>query len=189
MFKNLLFVISILFFINMLNIFKICDKHPKEDENEILWSSKRKLNWEDFKAIPDTTNTNVIALTSSEIQITENYVLNDIPKYILQCHFIKSKSWTKVSDTVTLAHEQTHFDISELFTRKIRKAFDSLNVKKIKDFEIYDKIYDLYGEKCDKYDDKYDDEVFFDDKKQQQWIKKVNVELLRLKKYEYVIEN
>jgi predicted secreted Zn-dependent protease len=40
----------------------------------------------------------------------------------VRCFFIKSKSWKKegVSETL-LQHEQLHFDIAELFARKLRK--------------------------------------------------------------------
>jgi len=101
---------------------------------------------------------------------------------------LESESWTRVNDESTLLHEQLHFDIDELFTRKIRKAFDSLNIKKVKDYQIYDNIYISYGEKCETYQKLYDNQVYFNDSKQQQWIKKVGAELLRLKKYEYIPE-
>ena len=82
-----------------------------------------------------------------------------------------------------------HFDIAEIFTRKIRKAFDSLNIKKIKDYQIYDNIYIFYGNKCETYQKLYDNQVYFNNFQQQQWIKKVGLELARLKKYEYISEN
>ena len=182
MYKKLLFFVCVLFIFCSSNIFK-------DDDDRILWSSKRKLVWEDFRGIPDTSRTNVDALTSSKIEITENYTLDDIPKYVLQCHFIKSKSWTRVCDESTLLHEQLHFDIDELFTRKIRKSFDSLNLKKVKDYQLYNSIYISYGEKCELYQNLYDNQVYFNNSQQQQWIKKVGTELVRLKRYEYILED
>lgn len=158
----------------------------KQDSDEILWSSKRKLIWDDFMAIPDTNQTNLAALTSAKIQITENCVENGIPKYLLQCYFVKSQSWTKVNDKLTLLHEQLHFDIGELFTRKIRKAFDSLNSKKIKDYLIYENLYFTYGKKNESYQKLYDSDVNFNDINQLKWEKKIDADLLKLKKYEYI---
>lgn len=187
--KNLFFFVCLLFICCSTNVFKESKKRSfKEDNDQILWSSKRKLVWNDFRGTPDKSKTNVAALTSSKIEIIENYVLNGIPKYVVQCYFIKSKSWTTVSDESTLLHEQLHFDIDELFTRKIRKAFDSLNIKKVKDYQIYDDIYIYYGEKSETYQKLYDNQVYFSDSKQQQWIKKIGTELLRFKKYEYIPE-
>ncbi|WP_417943020.1 hypothetical protein [Flavobacterium sp. RS13.1] len=187
--KNLLLFICLLFICCSINVFKESKNHNfKEDIDRILWSSKRKLVWDDFRGIPDTSRTNIGALTSSKIEITENDVLNGIPKYVVQCYFVKSKSWTTVSDASSLLHEQLHFDIDELFTRKIRKAFDSLNIKKVKDYQIYDNVYIFYGEKCEAYQKLYDNQVYFNDNQQEKWMKKVGAELLRLKKYEYIPE-
>ena len=185
MYKNVLFICCILFVCSSSNIFKESNKpYLKKDDDKILWSSKRKLVWDNFRGIPDTSRTNIVASTFYEIAITNNYLENNIPKYTLQCYFIKSKSWTSVNDDYTLAHERLHFDIAELFTRKIRKAFDSLNIKKVKEIEVYNNMYTFYGEKLDKYQNLYDNQVYFNDKQQQQWIKKVVAELAKLKKYE-----
>jgi hypothetical protein len=186
MYKN----VCVLFVCCSSNIFKKGNSchYSNKDDDKILWSSKKKLVWDDFKGIPDTSSTNIGALTSSEIEIVYNETINGVPKYLLKCHFIKSKSWTRVNDIPTLLHEQLHFDIDELFTRKVRKAFDSLNKIKIEDFEIYNNTYTFYGEKCDKYQNLYDSQVYFNDENQQQWIKKIGAELAKLKRYEYIPE-
>jgi hypothetical protein len=152
MYKKTLFFVCILFIFCSSNVFiESKSNYFKEGSDRILWSSKRKLVWDDFRGIPDTSRTISIASTSSKIEITENFILNGIPKYEVQCYFIRSESWTKVNDESTLSHEQLHFDIDELFTRKIRKAFDSLNAKKVKDYQIYNNIYIFYGKKCETY--------------------------------------
>jgi len=190
MHKNVLFVCCILFFCCSSNIFKEINKpYVKKDDDMILWLTKRKLVWDDFRGIPDTSRTNVGAVTQGAIEIIDSNWENEIPKYKIGCFFIKSKSWTRVNDSYSLAHEQLHFDIAELFARKIRKAFDSLNVKKNKDNERYQDIYNFYVAKSEKYQDLYDNQVYFNDFQQQQWIKKVGLELARLKKYEYISEN
>ena len=98
---------------------------------------------------------------------------------------MKSKSWTKTNDKIALQHEQLHFDIAEVYARKIRKAFDSLNIKKCKTEYIYNGIYIRLGKACEEYQDKYDSEVYFDSIQQKKWGSKVTLELERLKKYAY----
>lgn len=186
MYKNLVILICIIFLCCSSNVFKQNKDNFKQDSDEILWSSERKLIWNDFAGVPDTSQTNLAALTSAEIEITQNWGENDIPKYVLQCHFIKSQSWTKVHDELTLLHEQLHFDIGELFTRKIRRSFDSLNAKKVKDYLIYEKVFFSYVEKNESFQKKYDSEVNFNDVSQLKWAKKISAELLKLKKYEYI---
>lgn len=72
--------------------------------------------------------------------------------------FDPSKSWKHPSKTKNLKinHEQGHFDIAELYARKLRKEFKE-NVKTEKDYQFKFKlIYQmLYGEFLD-YQDYYD---------------------------------
>ena len=156
-----------------------------DDDDQILWKSERKLVWDDFKGIADTSMINVDAITSCKIEVTDAYFENDIPKYKLSCYFIKSKSWTITNDKEVLEHEQLHFDISEIFARKIRKAFDSLNLKKCVDTNKYEELYKRLGNESEIYQVKYDNTVYFSDIQQKKWSIKVNAELERLKKYAY----
>ena len=177
----LLFIIIVFFFCSSNKLIELNDFVQNDDE--ILWFSSRKLKWEDFKATADTAQRNVEASTYSEIKIVKSSFEEGLPKYVIECNFIKSKSWTRSNDDYVLAHEQLHFDISELFARKARKSFDSLNIKKIKDFEVYNNIYLNTGKKKDKYQDLYDSQVYFDSVKQKQWIEKISKELDKFEKY------
>lgn len=158
-------------------------KNQDSINQKIAWSSKYKLSWDDFKCSPDTSMINVNAIASCEIMILDAEYKNEIPYYKLKCFFNKNKSWTVVNDKDILKHEQLHFDIYELYTRKIRKSFDSLNVKKNKDISIYEKIYTEYGKKCNNRNELYDNEVYFNEVKQKQWIDRINKELLVYKDY------
>jgi hypothetical protein len=180
--KLSIFLIIIFSFISF-NKIKFIDNNDK-----ILWESERKLVWEDFKGNADTSMINITALTSYKIEITDLYLEKDVPKYKVSCYFIKSKSWTYANDKQTLVHEQLHFDIAEIFARKIRKAFDSLNIKKCNDINKYEEIYYHLGKVCDSYQDKYDNSVYFNDIQQKKWEKKVTAELEKSKKYTYIPE-
>jgi hypothetical protein len=169
-----IFIVTALFLLSFNNSAK--------DSDEILWRSERKLVWADFKGSVDTSS-NAEALTSWKIKIIDTNFENDLPKYKLACYFIKSESWTKTNDKIVLEHEQLHFNIAEIFARKIRKTFDSLNIKKCNTESTYIEIYSRLGKSCYDYQHKYDSEVYFDSIQQKKWKTKVNVELERLKKF------
>lgn len=157
----------------------------KEGVHKIEWCGINKLTWRDFKGLKnDSINQFIVARTSGEIKVENGVIINGIPKFDIKCYFIKDKSWTIVDDNETLVHEQLHFDIFEIYTRKIRKAYKILNNKKIKELEIYQNEYDKFINECDKYNDIYDNQVYFNDEKQMQWSIKIAKELEELKAYE-----
>jgi hypothetical protein len=174
----------ILFLISFL-LLSINTKRSFEEEEKILWKESEKLIWDDFKGKVDTSKINVLAETCWEIKIIESHYNEKVPVFEIGNFFIKNKSWKITNDDYSLAHEQLHFDIAEIFARNIRKSYDSLNKKKIVDVNKYEAIFNHNIESCGKYNTKYDNEVYFNNKKQAFWIKKVGVELARLKKYEY----
>lgn len=47
----------------------------------------------------------------------------ELVEYELYALFVKGKSWTKSNSLELLAHEQLHFDISELAMRRMRQKF------------------------------------------------------------------
>ena len=167
----------------------------KQKEDNILWSPSRKLTWQDFKGKNTTGfDTRKAETTTQIITLNTYYDENEVPVYEIGCFFLPFKSWTITSETFALEHEQLHFDIGELYTRKIRKKFDSLHSVKEKDFEIYRVIFDSLNIKCQKYNTLYDsevyklnekDEVIFNHRKQKVWINKVKEEMQQLKDYEY----
>lgn len=109
------------------------------NDETMSWSEIKKLTWTDFRANPDP-NSDAVALTASGI--TFGYSVKTSGKrivdfsYSVQAHFYPNKSWyvkEKGNDHI-LRHEQLHFDITELYARKFRKALSKLvvnqNVKK-----------------------------------------------------------
>ena len=95
--------------------------NEKEENAELIpWLSDRPLTWEDFLCAPKR-NTDAVASTSTSLGIAyhiKNYVLT----YEITCNFSKTKSWGLVKTPYILAHEQAHFDITEIFARKLHKA-------------------------------------------------------------------
>mgnify|MGYP001178283819 CR=1 FL=1 len=91
----------------------------------IEWRADQKIAWHMFKAVPNTTNG--YAATSST-GISQSYQINsngyiDKPTIRVKAHFYPKYSWYNAKDTSAylLAHEQAHFDITEIHARKLRK--------------------------------------------------------------------
>jgi len=162
------------------------NKTKSYNDDQILWDSDRKLEWEDFKGDVDASMPKIEALTASIIEVSSSYYENEVPKFNVYSYFVKSKSWTKTNSVSTLAHEQLHFDITEIFARKIRKSFDSLNKKKCANIKKYEAIYARYAKSCSNYQNAYDTAVYPSDAQQKIWSRKINAELTRLNKYAYI---
>jgi hypothetical protein len=120
---------------------------PLEDE-KIAWSDDYRLSWSDFKG-PITEGTTFVASTNSGLSFGYSIkIINGEPTnqftFRVNSYFYPQLSWynpERVNDRV-LQHEQTHFDITELHARKLRKRiaqFDFTNNVKEQLDVIYDK--------------------------------------------------
>lgn len=125
-----------------------------ETEEFIPWTYDRVLTWDDFKC-PAKTNTDAVASTSTTLGLS--YLLkNGKVEYQIICNFSKKRSWGLVKTPYILAHEQAHFDITELFARKLheqlkayepnRKTFqkdiNTIYENVVKAKEAFQKLYD-----------------------------------------------
>ena len=91
----------------------------KGNEDYIPWNTERKLSWEDFLA-PSPVNTSDAALTTTYVGFSFSKT-RDVISYKIECKFQKSRSWGRVKTDYILKHEQGHFDIAEIFARKLNK--------------------------------------------------------------------
>ncbi len=113
-----------------------------EAEDYLPWGNVRPLTWEDFLCEPKR-NTDAVALTSTALGISYN-ISNHNLHYEITCSFSKAKSWGILKTSYILAHEQGHFDITEIFARKLHKELLDYKFKR-KTFrqdvnDIYDRI-------------------------------------------------
>lgn len=98
-------------------------KEKKENEEFIPWTVERLLTWNDFKS-PPRQGTDAVASTSTTLGL--NYILkNGRLEYEITCNFSKKRSWGLVKTDYILAHEQAHFDITELFARKLHQQLQA----------------------------------------------------------------
>lgn len=159
--------------------------NAQEYETEILWNSKRKLVISDFKG--STEKRPFTAATSS----TFRYQLQGRPiapkkfKVFVETYFDCHSSYFKSTefDSSVLAHEQIHFDISELYARKFTKRIDT-EVRDLKELSSkHESILDEVGRELQLKQDEYDSEVYSDRSKQKKWSSWIREELGKYELY------
>lgn len=149
----------------------------------VNWRERRQLNWTDFKAAPIETAPNA-ALTSTSILIGYRYNDHSLD-FELNCVFYPHRSWTKVNTKHILNHEQGHFDICQLYTRKLYKELKAYNFKSATAEADIKKVYQRISQEQAAFQQLYDKETNYSRNVEGQtiWIKKIEDELDRLKEY------
>lgn len=132
------------------------------DTVKLQWTEGKQLTWEDFQGIPNV-GADYVASTNSGISFSFSYQVSDgemTMEYEVLSNFYPKLSWfkpTKVSDYI-LKHEQTHFDITELFARKLRKAMAETSFSNNPKKEV-NAIYDQVERARRKFQNQYDAET------------------------------
>jgi len=104
---------------------------------EILWAKEIKLSWDDFIGEIPSEDGAFQAVTYSTIEV-KSISGESPPVYTVMAKFIRNKSWAYSNlDEELLQHEQLHFDMTELYARKIRKSLDSLKTEDITNKTVY----------------------------------------------------
>lgn len=160
--------------------------------DSLAWDETRKLRYEDFQSLPyDTGPTfyggKAIAATCAALK----YDLLWNPSFTglgiqVQAIFIKSQSFMIKKEERSLRHEQIHFDLTELYARKIRKLVYDIN-----DTSIYvnvNVVQNLINGEIKKHREAqkdYDKGTWHGnvEEAQRDWEKKVSKELMKLEVY------
>ncbi|QCR21742.1 DUF922 domain-containing protein [Pontibacter sp. SGAir0037] len=91
----------------------------------IAWSSDRRLNWDDFKGLPEEGNPHH-AVTAANLAVDAKCSNNEFV-YEVKCVFLATQSWSKNKKSEKLLyHEQLHFDLTEVHARLLRKKLAAL---------------------------------------------------------------
>ena len=161
---------------------------PQQEET-IVWSSDRKLTWDDFRARPQARSA-AVALTASgitfgySIQKRNNNIVDFEAR--ISTHFYPDKSWV-VQDHANehiLRHEQLHFDITELHVRKLREAVSKLKASNTVTKQL-DELHVLVNKQLREVQSNYDEQSnhSINVEAQKQWEAFVEDELQKLAEY------
>jgi len=147
------------------------------DEETLPWRSERRLVWDDFLSEPKKQG-DAVASTSTSLGIAYQVKSGEL-NYSITCHFSKMKSWGLLKTDYILAHEQAHFDITELHARKLYEAlyhyeYDPSSFKK--DIAA---IYERIVKEKEDMQEAYDGETDHSRKRriQYEWLDKIDVML------------
>lgn len=157
----------------------------QSEPDELLWQHHKILTWENFKGKPDSISKYTAVLVS---RVNMTYYSKKDTLYIkLWAVLIQSESWVKSrsSGLKLLTHERLHFDIAELYARKLRQSILLLKTTKVAaeaNLTSLDKFNNENFAKCQALYDKETNHGRVR-KKQIEWEKKVALELKSLEQY------
>lgn len=117
-------------------------------QDKIRWSDNQKLSWSDFQSGTKPNTNNAAATTFCGI----SYLLNSPTEKFtsqqvrVEAFFVPSRSWARPDHKTdfVLLHEQSHFDIAELFARKFRQLISDKKMDAKALQKYYSKIYEAY---------------------------------------------
>ncbi len=152
-------------------------------EKHISWTKERKLVWDDFKGpVPVNAPPRNAAVTSAGIAIETNTITTTTqPKIYIYNSFETATSWVRPDHQTAaiLKHEQTHFDICELYTRKMRERFSHEQITfgnlQQKLSSIYRSIFQEQLDRQQKYEEETQHGII--DDAQDRWTKMIDEEL------------
>ncbi len=160
--------------------------HMTSEGPAIEWQSDVKLKYSDFKANKKGSPGFAVATTASAF----GYNLTDDGGKISGNVFVVfycDKSWWNPDYILNevLEHEQLHFDICELFGRKLYQEIISLRNSNRLSIHNINRVYSKLENQYSKYQDRYDEETDHSTNGQQQrlWNKKVKRQLASMSSY------
>ena len=184
---------NIFFFIGFISLMSF--SFVKDDF--ILWQENKKLKIQDFKADnKDTVKVNrqqfLGAISAIRIEYSSfQRNKNSVPDFSIKTYFDPNESWMLLKNDYVLQHEQIHFDLTELYARKMRKSVESLRQKNVTNISIYRKKIQHWNAMKEKASNQFDADnqdyyikigqkiLFQKNPKQEAWKKKVDRELFQ----------
>lgn len=147
------------------------------------WNEYYRLTWDDFQGKP-TPVSKGDAGTFVQIK-AKPYLVGGEAFYDVHAYFDREQSWATEKSRSLLAHEQLHFDIAELYARKIRKRIHQLKSEGVKDVSKINAAVRHLLEESNEADIRYDAETLHGSlrSKQAQWEEKVSNEMASLERF------
>ena len=120
-------------------------------------------------------NTDAVASTSTSLGISYQ-VVNSRLTYHITCDFSKIKSWGLVRTNYILAHEQGHFDITEIFARKLYQALEDYQFNRRTFKRDVNEIYQSIVDQKESFRQMYDGETDHSRSRkiQYEWLNKID---------------
>jgi hypothetical protein len=126
-----------------------------ENKTLIYWTSGVKLEWKDFQGTPEQ---NTVELAATDYSVSYSmHAFSDGLRITLKTAFNKQSSWTRdTTDKFLLIHEIGHFNLAEVYARKMRRELLSVNFKYDSVSQQFNKVYTKYYALLNNEQDAYD---------------------------------
>lgn len=157
----------------------------------IYWHERSKLTWDDFKGTEfkgGPQGTPSVVARSRVGVLYENHSYKSSPDTFtvaIKAAFNRLLSPVRpgAKNERLLRHEQLHFDMTEVLTRKMRRAYTLANFNDPAERRQYPRTIKKLKEEYIIQQQAYDEEWYLSAEKQQEWFDKVANELLSLEEY------
>lgn len=151
------------------------------------WRESDKLTWADFGSVPPNEYSTTLTKAISPTKIlVRHFTTLGVLSYKVTPIFLINKAWKKDTSKTLLEHEQLHFDLAELYARKLRREIASIlsTIKEPKSKDYKYSVESLLLE-FSEIQIRYDFETLngLDLEAQKKWKEKVSKEIFELKIY------
>jgi hypothetical protein len=152
-------------------------------QDVIAWDSAIKLTWADFAGKADLGSPYNAATISGILY--KIYPRSDGYSDSIIAVFYTSESWVKDRTESALIHEQGHFDITEIFARKLRKRLQEFVPRRGDLNHQLNLLYDEMERERDAMENLYDQETGHsaDPVRQARWNVRIRNELRALEEF------
>ena len=149
----------------------------------IAWKPDRKLTWDDYRGEPDPA-ANAAASTTTLLTVSYQFGRSAF-KFTISSGFDPSRSWGIHRTAYILSHEQGHFDIAEVYARKLYHKLSEYRYDPKSYRKDLKKIYEDVIKEKEEMQNKYDEETRNSILKvrQAEWLKKISGMLEETKEY------
>lgn len=158
----------------------------RAQDTVLVWNENMTFGWQYYTGQMPEWKKNTMAVASTCYDLSVEYP--DSLTVRVEAHFHSDCSWAlpdfRTNDI--LIHEKLHFDIAELFARKLRKKISEAVFADVREARLKISKWRRQIEKeMDRYQDNYDHETdgSMNAQKQKWWMNKVDVELNSMNQY------
>lgn len=174
--------------LSVILVFLFCSglivaRQHQPEKNYIYWSDDYKLVWTDFEEIPERYSEHAaFSVVGYESWFTMDNLGYEAE---ISTYFSKNESWSKSWISSLLIHEQSHFDLAEVYARKFRKrvkeAMETENIS----VSIFQRMSDEAMSRLEAAQKEYDEATNFsmDYLAQLQWTEKIRAQLKELEAF------
>ena len=131
---------------------------PPTSSDELKWEEGKLLTWKDFKGKANSQST-LHAYTRVGMKTDFIAAKGEEAELEVRGYFIKSQSWVQPDQKTVglLAHEQLHFDICELYRRKLKKELSEFSNFSYDNFSkeanrIFNEVFQKFMDEQKRYD-------------------------------------